>query len=273
MRLEQPRTLVVGVGEVGGALAEILERVEPVLRLDLQPEEFAHPIGVMHLCFPYRSRAQFVEAASGYIERFKPKLTIVNSTVVPGTVRAIVARTGTRVAYSPIRGKHARMVQEVLYYTKYIAALEPETSRLAAEHFQAAGMKTRTFVRPETLELAKLAETSYFGVLIAFAQELNRLANQVDGDYSEIIEFFDEVDFLPRTHYYPGFIGGHCVIPNLELLKEVAPSILFEAVLSSNRLRAAELGNEENGAGASHLNAQDHEAAGRTSVNHTGRER
>ena len=37
-------------------------------------------------------------------------------------------------------------------------------------------MKTRLIEAPETLELAKLAETTYFGVIIAFAQELNRYA-------------------------------------------------------------------------------------------------
>ena len=46
-------------------------------------------------------------------------------------------------------------------------------------HFGATGMKTRLIDAPETLELAKLAETTYFGVIIAFAQELNRYAQQV----------------------------------------------------------------------------------------------
>ncbi|MGH7917362.1 MAG: hypothetical protein ACREQE_07825, partial [Candidatus Binataceae bacterium] len=93
----------------------------------------------------------------------------------------------------------------------------------------------------ETLELAKLAETSYFGVMIAFAQELNRYAEIVGADYAEAIDFFEEVDFLPRTRYFPGFIGGHCVIPNIHLLKQVQSMGLFDAVLDSNERRAAEL--------------------------------
>lgn len=246
--MEQRQILVVGVGEVGSPLAEVLERKYPVLRHDLKPLEFSDPIGVMHLCFPYQSRAQFVKAAVAYVGRFKPELTIVNSTVVPGTVRTIVRKTGAPVAYSPVRGKHSRMAQELLHYTKFVAALEPGVAQRAAEHFQAVGMAVRTVDRLETLELAKLAETTYFGVLIAFAQELNRLVEQVGGDYSEVIEFFDEVDFLPKTHYFPGFIGGHCVIPNIGLLKQIARSPLFEAVLNSNRRRAAEIAAEGSGA-------------------------
>ena len=94
---------------------------------------------------------------------------------------------------------------------------------------------------PENLELAKLAETTYFGVLITFAQELNRYAVGADADYGEITKFFKEIEFLPRSSYYPGFIGGHCVIPNINLLLQVAESPLLKAVLLSNDRRAEEL--------------------------------
>ena len=40
----------------------------------------------------------------------------------------------------------------------------------------------------------------------------------VGADYDEAASFFEEVDFLPRVKYFPGFIGGHCVIPNINLL-------------------------------------------------------
>ena len=105
-------------------------------------------------------------------------------------------------------------------------------------------MTTQCISKLETLELAKLGETTYFGVLIAFAQELNRYANRVDGDYAEALDFFEEVDFLPNTKYFPGFIGGHCVIPNIDLMRTIASSPMLEAVLESNRRRVEELANE-----------------------------
>jgi hypothetical protein len=237
----QAKTLVVGIGEVGAALADVLEKTQPVLRHDLEPQEFDEKIGVMHLCIPYRSATQFERAAVSYIHRFEPILTIVNSTVVPGTVRALADQTGAAVAYSPVRGKHARMTADLLKYNKCVAALDPETAGQAEQHFRAAGMTTRRYRKVETLELAKLAETTYFGVLIAFAQEMNRLADRVDADYAEMTGFFHEVEFLPRTDYFPGWIGGHCVIPNINLLRKVGHSVLFQAVLKSNDQRAAEL--------------------------------
>src|SRR5260370_37419990 len=166
----------------------------------------------MHLCFPFTRQEDFEAIALSYIERFKPELTINNSTVVPGTSRQIAEQAGEPIVYSPVRGKHVRMAQDLLKYRKFVAATNDQAANRAAEHFRAAGMTTQCISKLETLELAKLGETTYFGVLLAFAQELNRYANRVDADYAEALDFFDEVDYLPRTKFYPGFIGGLFVI-------------------------------------------------------------
>jgi hypothetical protein len=257
--------LIVGLGEVGSALAQVLKRSGRILEHDIERREFDEPVGVMHLCFPFTRQTDFEAIALSYIERFKPELTIINSTVVPGTSRAIAERASVPIAYSPVRGKHARMVDDLLKYRKFVAGTDDKTATCAAEHFREAGMTTQCIDRLETLELAKLAETTYFGVLISFAQELNRYANRVNGDYAEALDFFEEVDFLPHTKYYPGFIGGHCVIPNIQLLRTIESSPLLEAVLESNRLRAEELANKAKIA-SSLASTPDSAAPGRKSI-------
>jgi UDP-glucose 6-dehydrogenase len=237
---QEGSTLVVGIGEVGGALAAILERGLKVLRHDIEPREFKEPIGIMHLCFPFIRREPFERTAISYIERFKPGLTIINSTVIPGTTCAVARAANAPVVFSPVRGKHIRMVEDLLRYTKFIASSDPTAGAQAEVHFQAAGIKTQRVAKVETLELAKLAETAYFGLLITYAQELSRWASRVGGDYDEAISFFEESDFLPRVRYSPGFIGGHCVIENVKLLQQVVSSGLLEAMLRSNQRRAAE---------------------------------
>ena len=244
------KTLVVGLGEVGGALAEVLEQTHPILRHDIERREFGDPIGVMHICIPFVSRAQFEPLAIEYIRRFKPELTIIN-----GTTRSISGKTGSPVAYSPVRGKHVKMAKDLLHYFKFVAASEEEWADKAAAHFQEHGMKTRKLEKPETLEVAKLGETTYFGVIIAWAQELNRYVQRAGGDYEEATEFFEEVAFLPRQRYFPGFIGGHCVIPNINLLLQIDSAPLLEAVLESNQRRDAEL-KEEAGQSDSEAHAQ-----------------
>jgi UDP-glucose 6-dehydrogenase len=239
--LPDRKTLVVGIGEVGGALAEVLERSGPVLRHDLERVDFDCPIGVMHICIPFVSQTQFVTATLSYIERFRPELTIINSTVLPGTTRMVGANSRSAVAFSPVRGKHVRMVEDLLRYVKFVAAADPgAAASMATAHFSRAGLRTRTMSKLEALELAKLAETTYFGVLIGYAQELNRYSERLGVDYSETTGFFEEIDFLPQVRYYPGFIGGHCVIPNIKLLKQICDSELLNAILSSNDRRAEE---------------------------------
>jgi len=48
------------------------------------------------------------------------------------------------------------------------------------------------------------------------------IAEKYRADYDEMWSFSDEIHQVlgNRPKLFPGFIGGHCVIPNLELLNE-----------------------------------------------------
>src|SRR5437867_3724449 len=100
---DKKRVVVVGLGEVGRPLFEIKD---------------------------------FVGETARYIRLFRPTLTIINSTVGVGTTRAIARRTGAAVVHSPVRGKHARMLEEVRAYTKFVGAIDPADGQYAAEHFK-----------------------------------------------------------------------------------------------------------------------------------------
>jgi UDP-N-acetyl-D-mannosaminuronate dehydrogenase len=60
------------------------------------------------------------------------------------------------------------MQEEMLRYTKFIGALDPESGARATQHFDSVGMKTKVLGSPEATEIAKLTETTYFGVMIAW---------------------------------------------------------------------------------------------------------
>ena len=51
--------------------------------------------------------------------------------------------------------------------------------------------------------------------------------------FEEVNAFIQEVEFLP-SHIFPGWIGGHCVMPNIELLQESIQSQFLDAVVRSN---------------------------------------
>ena len=72
---------------------------------------------------------------------------------------------------------------------EFLAVAEDEVGDRAQRHFENVGMKSQRMNKPETLELARPAETTYFGVQIAFAQDLDRYARRVGADYEEAINF------------------------------------------------------------------------------------
>ena len=231
---EKQRVVVVGLGEVGKPLLEILVEHHNAIGVDITPP--VEPIGkvdVLHVCYPFQIK-DFVGETARYIELFKPTLTIINSTVAVGTTRAVAQRTGAAVAYSPVRGKHVRMREELRTYTKFVGAMDPASGQRAAEHFESMGMKTKVLSAPEAAELAKLTETTYFGLMIAWAQEIERYCDQVGQSYEEVVSIYDEIPFFPTVKYFPGIIGGHCVMPNIEILRKFDDSMILRAIQTSN---------------------------------------
>ncbi len=239
-------TLVIGLGEIGNPIFNLISKKNGLVRsVDILPVEIKDSVGVMHICYPFQVPNGFVQTTSAYAMKYKPQVIVINSTVTPGTTEGIEKASGIPVVYSPVRGKHTRMEAELLHYQKFIAGTNENAVNIVKSHFIAIGMKTKVISSPRTLELAKLLETTYFGLMIAWAQEMNRFAVQVDGNYFELAQFFEEISYLPPVVFQPGFIGGHCVMPNIELLKMKFDSKFLDAIKNSNRHRAKELSSEE----------------------------
>jgi UDP-N-acetyl-D-mannosaminuronate dehydrogenase len=234
---EEGSVVIVGLGEVGRPLLQLLTDRFPVTGVDITPPpQPKGKVDVLHICFPFEIK-DFVGEACRYIELFRPALTVINSTVAIGTTRAVAQRSGAAVAHSPVRGKHIRMLDELRKYTKFVGGIDAMSSKRTADHFQAAGLKTKILAAPEATELAKLTETTYFGVLIAWAQEVERYCDLTGQSYDEVVSYFDEIAFFPSTRYFPGIIGGHCVMPNIKILRKACDSSLLKAVEASNQAK------------------------------------
>lgn len=231
------KVVVVGLGEVGKPLFELASRHHRTIGVDIEPPSGElEPVEILHVCYPFQIK-DFVGETVRYIEMFKPRVTIINSTVAVGTTRRIAQRARAAVVNSPVRGKHARMFDELCAYTKFVGAAEPAEGRQAAEHFESMGLKTRVLSSPEATELAKLTETTYFGLMIAWAQEVERYCDHSEVAYEEVVSFYDEIKFFPTVKYFPGIIGGHCVMPNIEILRKLNKSAMLEAIQASNRMK------------------------------------
>ena len=63
-----------------------------------------------------------------------------------------------------------------------------------------------------------------------YAQISNVIAKEFNVNYDEMWGFSDEIHKIlgNRPKMYPGFIGGHCVIPNLELINNETLGLIKE---------------------------------------------
>jgi UDP-N-acetyl-D-mannosaminuronate dehydrogenase len=230
--------VVVGLGEIGKPLFDLLSQSYDCIGVDVQPVEIKKACSVLHICIPFQVE-DFVGITCGYIAKYKPQYCVVNSTVAPGTTRAIAERSGAAVAYSPVRGKHVKMKLDLLRYRKFVASNDPRVTGAIIQHYANAGFKTDRFRNTEIGEISKLLETTWLGLLVGWAQEIERLADHYGATYDEVNAYIAEIDFLP--HVFPGFIGGHCVMPNIAILRSQQKSDFLDAIVRGNEFKAERL--------------------------------
>jgi len=159
-------------------------------------------------------------------KKFQPECIVIHSTIRPGTTEKLQKKIPIPVIYSATRGVHKRMTYDLKRYTKFfvISASAPRSKWASSRYVKVmkdCGIKTKKMSNPETLELAKIiCDTSYLGWLVNYAQLSNIVAIEYGVNYDEMWSFSDEIHkFLGnRPKMFPGFIGGHCVIPNLDLI-------------------------------------------------------
>jgi UDP-N-acetyl-D-mannosaminuronate dehydrogenase len=229
------KVAVAGLGEVGRPIFELASKHYDTVGVDVStPVQQLEGVDFLHVCYPFQIR-DFVGETARYVGLFKPAMVIINSTVAVGTTRTIAGETGATVVNSPVRGKHARMLEDLCRYTKFIGAIDPAEGQQAADHFYCLGLKTKILSSPEATELAKLTETTYFGLMIAWAQEVERYCDTAGQSYEEVVSFYDEIKFFPPVKYFPGVIGGHCVMPNIKILTKIDHSGILEAIQASNK--------------------------------------
>jgi len=258
--LVEPIVLVVGLGEIGGSLFELLKEsrkfevygwdVDKEKMQDIQQGDLPKEVDVLHICYRCSDQKEFVNTTVDYVMRFRPELTIINSTVPPGTTEKVYTLSRGRVVHSPARGMHKSredMKRYLLSLTKYMGGVDKKSAELARRHFEKLGLKTKVLAGPAETELAKLFETTYRAWMIACFQEMHRISRRFGADFDQVTDFLEDdhrVRF-DRPIHFPGVMGGHCLIPNAELLLESYDSEFIRLILKSNEKRKEEIKDPE----------------------------
>ena len=227
------KDVVAGLGEIGYPILKLLSKKQTTVGYDIDKSSMNESkfktlqdtqTSFLHIAIPVTTK--FDSNILELNKKFKPECIVIHCTISPGTTERIQKKLNIPLIYSATRGVHKTMLKDIKRYTKFftISKNAPKKQwaiKTFSRKMKNCGVKTRQMSKPETLELGKiLCDTSYLGWLINYAQLTNMIAIQYNIDYDEMWTFSDEIHkFLGnRPKMYPGFIGGHCVIPNLDLM-------------------------------------------------------
>lgn len=223
------RHVVIGAGEVGEAIYNVLSEKHEVYLRDITPEGPSQA-DVLHICFPYSYN--FIDATRDYVEQYQAKLCIIHSTVPLGTSAKLNA------VHSPVRGRHPALTEGVRTFVKMFGGPDAEK---ASKFFADCGVPVQVFKRAEDTEAGKMWELAQYGLAIAIEKSIYAycLDNRLDFDvvYTQFAETYNdgytalnEPQFVrPVLRHVPGPIGGHCVVPGSLMLYHPLASLVAEA--------------------------------------------
>lgn len=209
-------TLIIGMGEVGTALAEVLKQYDPFC---YDAEHGGVPqvdgVEILHIAFPYSK--DFIKEVKKYQKFFKPRYTVVHSTTPVGTCAKLGA------THSPVRGLHPFLVEGIKTFVKFLGG--PQASEVA-DYFRRAGLRVYLCDKAETTEAMKILDTTYYALCIEFHKHIKELLGDefpnwtvYNEDYNQGYEKLGYPEYV-RPNLVPIMTkqGGHCTLPNCELM-------------------------------------------------------
>lgn len=229
------------LGEVGSALLKCYQDINLEVLTKDKDDTNLPELQILNVCIPYSEN--FETVVSDEIKQTQPLLTIIHSTVKPGTTKNISYKTSSHVVHSPIRGSHPDLYRSLKMFVKYIGADSNASSLVAEKHFELLKIPCKVISSSKATEIAKLLCTTYYGVCIAWHSIMKNICDKNDIDFSFIDEWnrtynngyavLDNFNVIRPTLTPPpgGKIGGHCIIPNAELLSSFYSDDFIDALL------------------------------------------
>src|SRR5581483_1699843 len=170
----------------------------------------------------------FIKIVTETIKRLQPKLTIINSSVTPGTTDKIQKLTKTLIVHSPVIGIHPDLYESVkLVFPKIIGPTSAASLAAAKKHLKSLGLKIEIYDSARTSEAAKLLDLVYYAWNIIFVKEMKKICDKLNLNIEQVYILHNQIyndgygKLLPnvvRPILVPvdGPITGHCTIPDTE---------------------------------------------------------
>lgn len=232
-----PTVGIVGLGEVGSAFATLYEQAkvrhskhDPAMGVLCDPTVW----DVVHVCVPAHAVAEVARNTRSNA------LVIVHSTVPVGTCESLW-NDGIRVIHAPVRGVHPELAEGLRTFVMPVSSAHPVDGAAAQTVLAEIGVKSEQWGDWTNTELAKLLSTTEYGWHLLWMRHVGDLCAKYAADfelvYSKWHAHYNEGYFTlgrpnvmrPTLEPMPGPIGGHCVLPNADML---APDSEFAAMVA-----------------------------------------
>jgi hypothetical protein len=134
-------------------------------------------------------------------------------------------------------GVHPNLTQGILTFKKWIGSDEGDISPII-KHFKEIGISSIGVVPSVVSEKMKLLDTTYYGLCLAFNAEARDWLGE---NYTDWVEYLKQYNTgyhrlnMPnvRRPYFERLatpIGGHCIMPNVEILEKCHPMPALEQI-------------------------------------------
>jgi UDP-N-acetyl-D-mannosaminuronate dehydrogenase len=268
------RILIVGDGEIGSAIKSNITKINDVTINTCDPPlgQYADQLiqyQVGHICVPVGNSENvpmeeefFCNMVYDLVKRFRVQQWIIHSTITLGIVKKLtnflMIWKEVEMIHIPLRGTHGQLATEIIKDPIYIGIFKPYNlnSLWIKEYLNKIGFKMLNWVSASEAALAKLVSVVWFGLNIAFVQEIFLLCQKEGLDFTKVYTDYAKHDrvgkqyhsitpypkFIHRPIFYPGVIGGKCVIQDEILLKPylINPEVIDWCLGNNKRLKESE---------------------------------
>lgn len=233
------KSIIVGGGQIGHAVAEIISRTDEVTIYDSgrnNEPPIIKGVDIIHVCFPYTEEEKFIKSVDYYIQKYQTRHVIIWSTVAIGVTKKIRG-----AVHSPVEGRHPKLASSIRSMTRWIGYNRFEDGTYFENYFKSLQFSIHAVSNSDFTEFLKLRSTSKFGINLAWADYEAAVAQQLGMDFNLVKDFDRDYNKLYHNlgmewaqRYIVdapnGKIGGHCVVPNAELLDEQFPSDMLKKI-------------------------------------------
>ena len=246
----------MGFGEIGSSLYRVYEMAGYKNLIKRDPyaglNDSLSACNFVNVCIPFFGMEKFITSIKEL--NLRPgTFLIIQSTIGVGTCDLIQEQLDLIVVQSPVRGVHPNLTEGMLTFDKYMGISEKyysnEKVRFAVEqHLLDLNMKP-VVCRAKESELAKAVSTTLYGINIAAINDVAKMCEEHNVSFYTVFTRWQTgynegytklgrpnvcrpvLTPIPKNDEGKQIIGGHCVLPNAVILKNMGHHDIADYIL------------------------------------------